>query len=281
MADGTYETVLEGSTLWITLCRANKLNALDDASVGRLHQLFAGYKAPLAPGCAVKTIIIKSSSTKAFCVGLDLTSTLSLFRESAGRGKPPPLSVVIRVQRRWSALIRSIARCAVPVVSLIDGFAFGGGFAIALASDMRLATPHARFNVQAINIGLAGNDAGMSWFLPRIVGAAHAAQLMLTGETVSGARAERIGLVNELLSTTSALEARARAIAARIGRFSQAAVTITKETWRVATEASSSLEAQLAMEDRQQALLAAASPDFAAKLLSRAAERKPRKRAKL
>ena len=130
--------------------------------------------------------------------------------------------------------------------------AAGGGLALALASDVRLAAPEARFNVAFVKIGVSGADMGSSYFLPRIVGSGHASELMLTGRLVDAEEAARIGLANRVVPADQLLDA-ARDLAAEIVANAPFGVRMTKEVLRHSVDAQSAAAA-IAMENRTQIL---------------------------
>jgi enoyl-CoA hydratase len=163
------------------------------------------------------------------------------------------------VQRRFSSAIMRMHRAPQPIIACLHGPATGGGFSVALAADLRIAGESARMNCAYIRVGLGGCDAGSSYFLPRIVGASVAGELILTGNFIDAARAERVGLVSRVVAD-SALEETARGLAADVLRNSPLGVTLTKECLSASIDASS-LEAAIAMEDRNQ-ILAAQEGDF-------------------
>ena len=100
----------------------------------------------------------------------------------------------MRGQRRVSEIVMRMRRCPQPIISLVHGPASGGGFAFALASDVRIAGETARMNVAMARIGLSGCDVGISYFLPRAVGRSTAMELMMTGRFIDAERALRTGL---------------------------------------------------------------------------------------
>jgi enoyl-CoA hydratase len=102
----------------------------------------------------------------------------------------------LRAQRRISDLVMMMKRAPQPIIAAVQGAACGGGFALALGADVRIAGESARMNAAFIRIGLSACDIGVSYFLPRMVGASVAAELLLTGNFIDAARAERLGLVS-------------------------------------------------------------------------------------
>ncbi|WP_369809436.1 enoyl-CoA hydratase/isomerase family protein [Frankia sp. QA3] len=104
---------------------------------------------------------------------------------------------------------------AQPVIAAVNGPAAGGGFGLALAADIRVAATSARFSAAFVRIGLSGCDLGVSWLLPRLIGAGRSHELLLTGRLVDAAEAERLGLVSRVVPDGETLDA-ALEIAAQI-----------------------------------------------------------------
>jgi enoyl-CoA hydratase/carnithine racemase len=143
-------------------------------------------------------------------------------------------------------------RCPQPIISLVHGPACGGGFAIALASDVRIAGSSARMNAAFIRIGLSACDIGVSYFLPRLVGVSVASELMLTGRFINAERAQRVGLVSEVVPDDRLADA-ARPYIEEMLSTSPLGLRLTKECLNMGIDAPS-LEAAIAMEDRNQIL---------------------------
>lgn len=150
-------------------------------------------------------------------------------------------------------------RCPQPIIALIDGAASGGGFALALASDVRVATPTLKMNAAFIKIGLSACDIGVSYFLPRMVGSSVAAELMLTGRFLRADRALALGVVSAVVEPHM-LEAEGRQLVDEMLRTTPLGLRLTKEALNHAIDAQG-LEAQIAMEDRNQ-ILCAQGEDF-------------------
>jgi enoyl-CoA hydratase/carnithine racemase len=145
-------------------------------------------------------------------------------------------------------------RCPQPILSLVHGPACGGGFAIALASDIRIAGKSARMNAAFIRLGLSACDIGVSYFLPRLVGTSVASELMLTGRFINAERALRVGLVSEVVDDDKLTEA-ARPYLDEMLTTSPLGLRLTKECLNMSVDAPS-LESAIAMEDRNQILCA-------------------------
>ncbi len=246
-----YETLdvrREDSLLWVTLNRPQRLNALNARMIEELGALLDGL-----PEDREARVVILRGAGKAFCSGWDLKD------ESAEGSLTGSVDVALRLQRRFSNVILRMRRVPQPIVACVHGAATGGGFSVALGADVRIAGASASMNCAYIRVGLGGCDAGSSYFLPRIVGASNAAELILTGNFIDAARAERIGLVSRVVPDAE-LESAGRALAKDIVRNAPLGVRLTKECLNVSIDAGS-LEAVIAMEDRNQ-ILAANSGDF-------------------
>ena len=242
----TLEVQSEGALVWLTLNRPEVLNAMNPTLVGELREFFAG----LAGQPSVRVVVLRGAG-RAFCAGLDL-------RES---GAEPGVGVPagLRAQRRISELALLMRRAPQPIIACVQGAACGGGFALALASDVRIAGESARMNAAFIRIGLSACDVGVSYFLPRLVGASLAAELLLTGRFIHAERARSLGLVSAVVPDAE-LETAARALAEEMLATSPLGLRLTKECLNASLDASS-LEQVVAMEDRNQ-ILCAQTRDF-------------------
>ena len=232
----------EGPIDWLTLNRPERLNAMD----GRMCDELQDYFGQLYTRHSTRVVILRGAG-RGFCAGFDLTAAQEL---SAG---PVP---GMRAQRRVSEVILRMRRCPQPTICLVHGPATGGGFALALAADVRFAAPSARMNVAMARVGLTGCDVGISYFLPRAVGTSVAAELMMSGRFIDAERALRVGLVSDVVAE-DALEPTARALAEEMLRTSPLGLRLTKEGFTLALGAGS-LESAIALEDRGQILCASA-----------------------
>jgi len=159
-----------------------------------------------------------------------------------------------------------------PIISAVNGAASGGGLALALASDIRIASTSARFNVAFVRIGLSGCDIGVSWLLPRLIGASRAYELMLTGRFVDADEALRIGLVVRVVPDDALLDA-ADDTAEQILANSPFGVHMTKEVMWSQLEVGS-LAAGIDLENRTQ-LLASTTEDMQEALAAFVEKRPP------
>src|SRR5579872_3863639 len=235
----------EGAIDWVTFNRPDALNSLNITLVDDLLDYFD----KLYFDRVVRIVVLRGAG-RAFCAGLDLKES-GRRRNVEGAAISGP-SAGLDSQRRISEIVMRMRRCPQPVLSLVHGPACGGGFALALASDVRLAGVTARMNAAFIRIGLSACDAGVSYFLPRMVGASVGAELMLTGRFLHAARAEALGLVSKIVPP-EALEAEARALVADMHHATPLGLKLTKDALGFALDAPG-LEAAIAMEDRNQVL---------------------------
>ncbi len=223
---------------WLTLNRPAQFNALNRAMMDELLDYFGG----LYFNHAVRVVVLRGAG-KHFCAGLDLNEAGD-FTTSVAAGA--------RGQRRVAEIILRMRRCPQPIIALVQGAATGAGIAFTLASDVRYAADNARFNVAMAKIGLTGCDVGISYFLPRAVGATNAAEMMMTGRFVNAERALRIGLVSDVMAA-DALENAGRTLAAEMTAMSPLGLRLTKEGLNLSQDAGS-LEAVIALEDRGQVM---------------------------
>lgn len=240
----TIEVERRGEVEWVTLDRPERLNALNDAMVDELGAYFHA----LRTNKAVRIVVMRGAG-RAYCAGLDLQEART----------PGDTIDRLRHQRSIAEIVLAMRYCPQPIVSLVHGPACGGGFAMALASDIRIAGQSARMNAAFVRIGLSACDIGVSYFLPRLVGASVAAELMLTGDFIHAERALQLGLVSRVVPDDQ-MEAAAAPLIDAMLTTSPMGLRLTKEALRMALDAPS-LEAAIAMEDRNQ-ILCATSPDF-------------------
>lgn len=227
----------------VTLDRPDRLNAMNHELVSDLHAALDDLAADLS--CRV---VILTGAGRGFCAGLDLKGagqaphTEGLGRAAAG----------MRSQQHIAALVPRLRSMPQPVIAAVNGAASGGGLALALASDVRIAATSAKFNVAFVRIGLSGCDIGVSWLLPRLIGATRAFELMLTGRIIDAAEADRIGLVVRVVDDGQLLAA-AMATAELICANSPFGIWMTKEVMWSNLE-TPSLHAGIDLENRTQIL---------------------------
>lgn len=194
-------------------------------------------------------VVILTGAGRAFCSGLDLKDygiIPNIDGLSVGR-------IAQRSMRHYSGLILTLRRLPQPVICAVNGPAYGGGMCLTLAAEMRIASESATFNATGIVNGLTSTELAASWLLPRLVGAAHSNDMLLTGRRIDAADAYRMGLVSRVLPDED-VQAEALAIAARMCEFSPYGLAMTKDILWVNLE-NPSLEAAIEIEDRNQLML--------------------------
>lgn len=227
----------------VRLNRPDQRNALNFALVGDLHDALD----EIAADDTCKVAILTGAGSS-FCAGLDLRDF----------GTPPEVGTHrhrhagVSGQAFLANLMQHLHDTPQIVVAAVNGAAFGGGLALASACDLRIAGESARFCSAFIRTGLTGTDAGISYFLPRLIGASHAFDMIVSGRTVDAAEARAMGLVSRIV-TDDELEARALELAASIAQYTTFGLRRTKEVLWHNLEAPS-LASALAMENRNQEL---------------------------
>lgn len=177
----------------IELDDPQRYNALSYSMVDELR----GALAELHDDWSVRAVVLTGAAGgRGFCAGADLSGSEELPPQLRERG---PVGLVQLAQEHLAELILAIRELRQPVIAAVHGAAVGGGLALALAADLRVASPDAFFAAQFIRVGLSSCDVGTSYLLPRLVGPTMAAELMLTGRRFDAAEAQRIGLLNRLV----------------------------------------------------------------------------------
>ena len=227
----------------LTLNRPEKLNAMD---VGLITELHAALD-EVGRDRTCRAIVLTGAG-RGFCAGLDLAG-YGAAPDSDGRGA---VGAGFATQQHIASLIPHLRSLHQPVIAAVNGPAAGGGLALALGSDIRIAASSARFNVAFVRIGLSGCDVGVSWLLPRLIGASRAWELMLTGRVIDSAEADRLGLVTRVVEDGTVVES-ALETAALIAANSPWGVRMTKEVAWSQLEIGS-LQAGIDLENRTQIL---------------------------
>jgi enoyl-CoA hydratase len=227
----------------LTLNRPDRLNAMSHELVSDLHHELD--EAAADRDCRV---IVLTGAGRGFCAGLDLKGPGPI-PGSDGLGRA---QTGLRGQQHIATLTPHFRATPQPIIAAVNGPAAGGGLALALASDIRVAATSAKFNVAFVRIGLSGCDVGVSYLLPRLIGASKAFELMLTGRFVLADEAERIGLVGRVVPDGEVVDA-ALEIAGQIAANSPFGVWMTKEVMWSNLEIGS-LQAAIDLENRTQIL---------------------------
>ncbi len=234
-----------GAVVTATMNRPKSLNALNTKLVSELRDFFVN----LYWRRDVRVVVLRGAGDN-FCAGLDLKE-----RSNAAR----TIGTGLDSQRSISEIVMAMRRCPQPIVAAVQGAASGGGFALALASDVRIATPTTRMNAAFIRIGLSACDIGVSYFLPRMVGSSVAAEFMLTGRFIDAQRALGLGLVSRVVLPEE-VDAEVDGFVKDMLHATPLGLRLTKECLNHAIDAQG-LEAAIAMEDRNQ-ILCAQGEDF-------------------
>lgn len=234
-----YELDPASAVATITLDRPERLNALTFEVYEELRRTFDALDAE--PG--VRAILLTGAG-RAFCSGGDVESIIGELFARDARG-------LLDFTRSTGALIRSMLACRRPIVGALNGTVAGAGAVIACACDLRIAAESARIAFLFTKVGLSGADMGASWLLPRIVGLGRAMEILMTGDFLDAAAAERIGLYHAVVPAERCLE-EARARAERLAAGPSFALEVTKRM--LYREAAMDLDAALQAEVEIQAL---------------------------
>jgi 2-(1,2-epoxy-1,2-dihydrophenyl)acetyl-CoA isomerase len=240
----------------ITLDRPDALNAL---TVPMKQELLAALRRA-GRDRGVRAVVLTGAG-RAFCAGQDLKERL----------EPDAAPLADEVRERYNPIIAAMRSIDQPIVGAINGVAAGAGASLAFACDLRVAAETATFVLAFGRIGLVP-DSGATWFLPRLVGPAKAAELALLGESLSATEAERFGLVARVVAA-DAVAGEARAIAERLAALAPRALALTKR----ALQRSWSVDLDAALEDEAYRQgIAGATADHAEGLTAFLEKRPPR-----
>jgi enoyl-CoA hydratase/carnithine racemase len=193
-------------------------------------------------------ILVVTGAGRGFCAGLDLKMEDGPWQPGVG-----PVQNVLTFQEDIADLMVKMRNCPQPIIAAVNGPATGGGLSIAIAGDMRIGTEHARFACSYLNLGLGGADVGSSYFLPKIAGSAHAADMLYSGRIVDATEAKEMGLITRIVPPEELLGT-AFAIAEGIVRkASPLGLRLTKQVLNE-TVTGISLDSALKLENRNQIL---------------------------
>lgn len=228
----------------LRLDRPARLNALTDETVDLLLALLDRVAADR------HRVLVITGKGRGFCAGFDLSLAGSA-RPVDGEGES---FAWMQRQEKYASLVTRLRAIPQPTIAAVNGAAAGAGLGLALACDIRIAGPGARFSSAFIRVGMSSCDIGVSYLLPRAIGTSRAFELMLTGRLIDAAEADRIGLVSERVETEAALMPRALALAAEIAANGAMGTWMTKRGMWSNLEAAS-LAAALELENRTQILM--------------------------
>ncbi len=259
--DEAFETLaveeVKPGVVVITLDRPDRYNAMTNTMFLELERLAWGLETE--DDCRV---VVLTGRGKAFCSGYDLADADDL----------PNLGAMgmLDQQERAARALSALRGLRVPVIAAVNGPAAGGGLALALAADIRLAGPTAKFNAAFVRIGLSAGDLGTSWLLVRLIGPAKTSEICFTGRVVDATEAVELGLAN---SISDDVVVDALTLADAIVANSPGGVQMSKRALQANLE-TGSYAAALELENRGQALLTR-SPDMAEALAAFKEKRPP------
>lgn len=248
----------------LTLNHPERLNAMSFPLVESLYAALAEVGADNECMVAVLT-----GAGRGFCSGMDLTDV----------GMPPgseglPISrIAIRAMAFMSDIVPAMRSIPQPLLAALNGPAYGGGMCLPLGADIRLAARSATFRGAGINNGLSGTECGVSFLLPRLIGASRANEIILSGREVDAVEAERIGLVSRVVEDDHLLEATLE-LAGRMCGFSAHGLAMTKQVLWSNLEAGS-LTAAIDLENRNQLLVRMTTQNLDEAIRSRREGRTP------
>jgi len=214
-------------------------------------------------------VVVVTGAGAGFCSGADLVDSGHI-PDIDGLTRP---GVALRAMELLDDVILSVRKMHQPVIGAINGPAIGGGFCLSLAFDIRVAAQRAYFRAAGINNGLSSAELGLSYLLPRAIGASRAFEIMLTGRDVDAAEANRIGLVSEVTGDDGLLDA-CYAIAERIAGFSRVGTELAKRLLWSGLDAAS-LEAHMRHEGVAQLYVRSLTGNFEEMIRARKDGRAP------
>ena len=230
----------------LTLNRPERLNAIDHEMLRELRAFFDDRHRDYAT-----RMIIVTGAGRGFCAGLDLKARADQGDWQPGTG---PVQNSYTFQEDIADLVVKMRRCPQPLIAAVNGPATGGGLSIAIACDIRIGTEMARFACSFLNLGLGGADVGSSYHLPKIVGAAHAADLLYSGRIVDAAEAKEMGLITKILPADELIPTAIATANGILAKASPMGLRLTKEVLNE-TVTGISLENALKLENRNQILM--------------------------
>ncbi|AXK37556.1 enoyl-CoA hydratase family protein [Streptomyces armeniacus] len=230
----------DDGTVTVTLDRPGKLNALTFEAYADLRDLLA----ELSRTKRARALVLGGEG-RGFCSGGDVD-------EIIGATLSMDTGQLLDFNRMTGQVVRALREAPFPVVAAVHGVAAGAGAVLALAADFRVADPTARFAFLFTRVGLSGGDMGAAYLLPRVVGLGHATRILMLGEPVRAAEAERIGLISQLADEGGVHEA-ADGLARRLADGPALAHAQTKAL--LTAELDMPLAAAVEMDAATQALL--------------------------
>jgi enoyl-CoA hydratase/carnithine racemase len=244
----SFRCELAAGVATITLARAERLNSLTFEVYGELREVLDAMNAH----DEIRAVVMTGEG-RAFCSGGDVEDIIGELFSRDMKG-------MLDFTRVTGALIASIRKLRRPVIAAVNGVAVGAGAVIALACDFRIASETAKFGFIFPQVGLCGADMGAAYLLPRVVGLAHASELLFLGDKIDAQEALRIGLVSKVVPQAECV-ATARALAERLASGPAFAHSMTKQM--LESEHGMTLDQAIEAEAQAQAVCMM-HPDFRA-----------------
>jgi enoyl-CoA hydratase/carnithine racemase len=235
-----FDFAVAGNVATVTLNRPEKLNALTFEAYADLRDLLA----ELPHRTDAKVLVLRGTG-KGFCGGGDVNEIIGELIKMDAHD-------LMSFTKMTGDVIRAIREVPMPVIAGIQGIAAGAGAVLALASDFRVVSASGRFAFLFTKVGLSGGDMGAAYLLPRVVGIGRATQLLMLGDTIDAATADRYGLVSELVADDE-LDLAVTRLATRLAAGPTLAYAQTKSL--LAREQDMSLSASMELDAMTQALL--------------------------
>lgn len=218
------ETLLlerQGATLFLTLNRPASRNALNAAMWSEIDAVFAAIHADRT----IRTVVMRGAGGT-FCAGGDINERSQL-RDDASATEVDPVAAR---NRRAGTIFTRIDEAPQAVIAVVEGFALGGGFGLACAADIVIASSDVRFGLPEVTLGLA--PAQIVPFLLRRIGTAQLRRFALTAARIGADEAHRVGIIDELCTDTADLEARLATILAQLDKGAPGAIASAKQLIR-------------------------------------------------
>jgi enoyl-CoA hydratase/carnithine racemase len=224
----------------VTLDRPDKLNALTFESYADLRDLLA----ELPHHQDVRVLVLRGEG-RGFCGGGDVQEIIGELIKMEPRD-------LMRFTKMTGEVIRAMRECPIPIIVAVHGIAAGAGAVVALAADFRVVSASGRFAFLFTKVGLSGGDMGAAYLLPRVVGLGRATELLMLGDTIDAATADRYGLVSKLVADEG-LDDEVQALARTLAAGPTLAYAQTKSL--LTRELEMSMTAAVELDAMTQALL--------------------------
>jgi enoyl-CoA hydratase/carnithine racemase len=254
-----WQASTDGRVATITLDRPEKKNPLTFDSYAELRDLFRG----LAAAEDVRAVVLTGAGTN-FCSGGDVFEIIEPLTKMA-------MPELLAFTRMTGDLVKAMRRCPQPIIAAVDGICAGAGAILAMAADLRLATPAAKTAFLFTRVGLAGADMGACGLLPRLIGQGRAAELLFTGRAMSAEEGQAWGFYNRLVAPDALLneaESWARSLADGPWFAHGMTKTMMNQEWAMGIE-------ELIESEAQAQAICMATGDFRRAFEAFAAKRRP------